>query len=171
MRMRSFISMLVIVMCAFGVAQKAPDRGPSTLEERQRFLNFAHKVEAAPLDESLRPEREWATLWLIQVPDIHVNLCTAPLGDFMKKKYKYSPEIVGQLMYSSAAFVIEHPEQADEKIAQYLAGVEGVLKAYTAILAAKPDAHSKPLDDLLQKQTQDQLADTVRDYAMKGCSK
>ncbi len=171
MRMRPFILIFVIVMGAFGLAQKAPDRGPSTPEERQRFLNFAHKVETVPLDDSLHPEREWATLWLIQVPDIHVNLCTAPLGDFMKKKYKYSSEIVGQLMYSTAAFVIEHPERANDKTAQYVAGVEGVLRAYTATLAAKPDAHSKPLDDLLQKRTQDQLADTVRDYATKGCSK
>ncbi len=171
MQMHSFVLLLVIVMGTFGVAQKAPDRGPSTPEERQRFLNFAHKVESAPLDESLRPEREWATLWLIQVPDIHVNLCTAPLGDFMKKKYKYSSEIVGQLMYSTAAFVIEHPERANDKTAQYVAGVEGVLRAYTAILAAKPDAHSKPLDDLLQKQSQDQLASTVRESASKACSK
>src|SRR5260370_28850615 len=150
MRNRPFIFLFVIVMGAFGLAQKAPDRGPSTPEERQRFLNFAHKVETVPLDDSLHPEREWATLWLIQVPDIHVNLCTAPLGDFMKKKYKYSSEIVGQLMYSTAAFVIEHPERANDKTAHYVAAVQAGLTAYTPILAGKRNTQSKPLHHLLQ---------------------
>lgn len=91
------------------------------------------------------------------------------MGDFLKKKYKYSGEIVVQLTVSSGAFFIEHFDKADDKAAQYVAGVEGALKAYSAILIAKPDAHSKPLDELLLKQSQGQLADYVRDTSNQGC--
>jgi len=144
-------------------------RGPSTPEERTRFVAIAQKMEQSPLDPGLRPEREWALRWLIEVPDVSVNLCTAPLGDFMKKKYKYSSEIVVQLTFSSGQFIIEHPDQAKDKNAQYLAGVEGALRAYQSILKAKPDAKSKELDDLIQKQTQGTLNEYVREVAGKGC--
>jgi len=144
-------------------------RGPSTPEERTRFVAIAQKMEQSPLDPGLRPEREWALRWLIEVPDVSVNVCTAPLGDFMKKKYKYSSEIVVQLTFSSGQFIIEHPDQAQDKNAQYLAGVEGALRAYQSILKGKPDAKSKDLDDLIQKQTQGTLNEYVREAAGKGC--
>ena len=131
-------------------------------------MQIAHKLESNPLDEILRQDREWAMLWLIQVPDVHVKLCTDLLGDFMKSKYKYSSEIVTPLALSSAAFVIEHPESGDDSLAQYVGGTDGVLKAYTAILQLKPKAKSKALDDLVQAQSEGKLADQVR-AASTGC--
>lgn len=96
-------------------------RGPSTPEERQRFVTIAQKLEQSPLDAGLRPEREWALLWLIQVPYISVKICTALLGGFIKKKYKYSPELVAQLTLASGEFIIEHRDQAQDTNAQYVA--------------------------------------------------
>jgi hypothetical protein len=170
MRKRIFAVITLLVLALTVVAQDAK-RGPSTPEERKRFVAITHKMEQAPLDDSLRPETRWALVWLIEVPDVTASLCTAPLGDFMKKKYKYSPEIVTQLTFSSGAFVIEHLDKADDKGAQYVAGVEGALKAYSAILSVKPDAHSKALDELLQKQSQGQLADYVVRPPAKAVSK
>ena len=158
---------LVIVTCA--VAQAGPKRGPSTPEERQRFLAITHRMEETPLDPALRSEREWALRWLIEVPDVSASICTAPLGDFLKKKYKYSSEIVVQLTFSSGAFVIEHPEQAKDSMSQTMASVEGALKAYQSILKTKPDAKSKELDELLQRQSQGTFTNYVRDAAAKGC--
>jgi hypothetical protein len=167
--MRKILAVITLALVAITAAAQDAKRGPSTPEEQERFVKFVHRSEAAPLDESLRSETKWAIVWLVEVPDVHVSVCTAPLGDFMKKKYKFSPEIVTQVMFSSGAFVIEHPDKAGDMVAQYLAGVEGALKAYNAILITKPDAHSKPLDDLLQKQSQGQLADYVRETSSQGC--
>jgi hypothetical protein len=158
----------VLTLCLVTPAQSAAQRGPSTAAERERAVSIAHKLEKAPLDKSLHPDREWALLWLIQVPDVHVKLCTSVLGDFMNSKYKYASDIVGQLTLSSAAFVIEHPDQASDDLAQYMGGVEGVLKAYKSILREKPKAKSKALDDLLQKQSQGELAEFIRE-ASKSC--
>ena len=167
--MRRFTMVLwIVVVSVVASSQTASTGTPSTPEERERAATIAHKLETAPLDESLRPDREWLLKWIIQVPDIHVKLCTNVLGNFTKSKYKYSPEIVGQLTFSEAAFAIEHPDQASDDVAQYAAGVEGVLKAYSAILKMKPDAKSKPLDELGEKQAQGKLVDFVRE-ASKGC--
>jgi hypothetical protein len=125
---------------------------------------LARKLEATPLDNSLKAEREWAVKWLIEVPDVSVSVCPAVLGkDFLKTKYKYSPELVTQLMLSSAAFVIEHPDQSKDKPAMYAAGAAGALKAYAAILKDDPKSKWKALDEPSGKQEQGQLADFVRE--------
>jgi hypothetical protein len=168
MQLSKWICVVVVLAGLCASAQTNSARGPSTTEERARAVEVAHKLEVAPLDESLRGDREWLLLWLIQVPDIHVKICTNVLGDFMKAKYKHSSEIVGQLTFSAAAFVIEHPDQASSDLAQYQAGVEGVLKAYQAILKVKPKDRSKALDELLQLQSDGKLADSIKE-ASKTC--
>ena len=169
MRKALWSCLAVLTLSALAAPQNQPKRGPSTPEERTRFVALAQKLQQAPLDPELRPEVRWALRWLIEVPDLTVDLCTAPLGEFMKRKYKYSPEIVTQLTFSSGQFIIEHPDQVKDTGAQYVAGVEGALKAYQAILKAKPDAKSKELDELLQKQSEGKLGEYVRGAASKGC--
>jgi hypothetical protein len=169
MRKTLWVLLVALILNAPGRGHGQATRGPSTPEERARFVAIAQKMEQSPLDPGLRPEREWALFWLIQVPDVTVNVCTAPLGDFLKKKYKYSPEIVMQVTFSSGQFIIEHPDQAKDANAQIVAGVEGALRAYQSILKAKPDAKSKDLDDLIQKQSQGTLNEYVRDAAGKAC--
>jgi hypothetical protein len=66
------------------------------------------------------------------------------------------------------AFVIGHPDKAGDLNAQYVAGEQGALKAYNAILKSKPEAKSKGLDDLLEKQRQGKLVEFVRE-ASKDC--
>jgi hypothetical protein len=144
-------------------------RGPSTPEERTRFLAVAHRLEEAPLDKQLRHDREWALQWLIEIPDISVSLCTAPLGNFITSKYKYSSEIVAQLTFAGAAFIIEHPDKANDKTAQFVASVEGALRAYQSILKTKPEARSPALDGLLQEQEQGKLVESVQESSSKGC--
>ncbi|HZD95974.1 MAG TPA: hypothetical protein VE133_17060, partial [Candidatus Sulfotelmatobacter sp.] len=60
------------------------------------------------------------------------------------------------------------PDRKSDTTAQYLAGVESALKAYSVIVKSEPEAKSKTLDDLLVKQKQGKLAEFVRD-ASKGC--
>ena len=145
-----------------------PAEKHSTPEDRQRLVAIAHKLEAAPLDPTLAPEREWAVKWTIAAPDVHVRICTNLLSDLRRPKYKYRSEISEQLLISSAAFLIEHPDQADKYRAQSVGGMEGVLKAYSAIIKAEPQATAKSLDALLEKQREGQLADAVWEIA-KSC--
>jgi hypothetical protein len=159
---------LLLTLSAVCLSQNQAKRGPSTPEERERFVSIAHKFQTNPLDSGLAKDREWAILWLIQVPDISAKMCTDVLGgSFIKEKYSHAPEITAQMLLSSGAFAIENPDKAKDDKAQYLSAVEGVLKAYQAILQQEPQAKSKALDDLLQKQSDGKLADFVRDASKK----
>lgn len=156
--------LLVLTFGISGMTQNTPARGPSTPEERAREVAITRKLEAAPLDKSITAEREWALKWLIEVPDLTVSVCPSAMGkDFLKTRYKYSSNLVVQLTLSSAAFIIEHPGQASDKVAMYTAGAEGVLKAYAAILKDNPKDKWKALDEPVEKQGQGQLADYVRE--------
>jgi len=171
MRRLTAVGLLVLISVAgFGIAQSAGGRGPSTPEERSRFVAIPHKLENDPLDRSLDGDRDWALRWLIAVPDVHVSLCSAVLGDFMKeKKYKYSGEIMRQLTFSAAPSTMEDPAGGNDPMAQHVAGVKGALTAYQSILTAKPEAHSKSLDALVQQQSNGKLEDTIRASAKKAC--
>jgi hypothetical protein len=142
---------------------------PSSPSDRQRVVAIAHKLEQAPLDPALQEERAWAMRWLIDVPDIGVEICADSLPGFLKRKYRYDSEIVAEYSLAMAAFQIEHPESAKDMPAQQLAGIQAVLKAYRAILREDPKAHASALDALLQTEAQGGLADLAR-KATAACS-
>jgi hypothetical protein len=150
------------------VPQEKPSEKHSTPEDYQRLVTIARKLEAAPLDPALAPDRQWAVSFVLGAPDIHVRICTNLLADLRRPRYKYRSEIGEQLLISSAAFLIEHPDQTNDSPAQSVGGMEGVLKAYSAIIKAEPQATAKSLDALLEKQREGKLADGVGEI-MKGC--
>jgi len=158
------LTLLLVLCVTVGVAQ----RGPSTPAERKRAVEIATLLEDDPFNEKAKALSSELLLWLIEVPDVNVTLCTRVLGDFSKIKGEYAPTITTQLTFSQAKFVIEHPEQAADQQQVYLAGVEGVLKTYQNIKRAKPKVKLEPLDDLLVKQQAGQLPEFVKN-AMGGC--
>lgn len=161
----------ILSLAALGVTQSddQPTRGPSTPEERKRFLAIAHKMEQDPLDPSLRKERDWATHWMIDIPDINVNPCANLLGNFMESPYRYKAEINGQAAFSMAAFMIEHPDKAGDVLATNTAALEGALKAYRSILRVEPTAQSPFLEGLSQEESEGKLTNYVRELIKKGC--
>ena len=168
MRSELFPVLFAVSLMGFSTADSLAQK-PSTPEERARLVSVAQKLEASPLDPSLKAEREWAIKWLIEVPDIHVGMCPSILGDY--HNYKYSSEITTQILLASARFSIEKPDQASDPTAQYIAGAESALKAYTAILQQDAKAKSKPLDADLEKQSQGKLKEMLQDAALKQCSR
>lgn len=138
-------------------------RGPSTPEERQRVIEITHKLEAAPLDNTLFKERDWAQQLLLVIPDVHLRTCTTLLRDIRRPRYKFRTELWAQVRLAGAVYLIEHPDHADDYLGEHLAGMQSALKAYSAIVKTNPDARSKPLDDLLEKQNQGKLPDVVKD--------
>lgn len=174
-RFRS-IGFVVLALSSFlasaGVAQNQtpPKRGPSTAEERKRFVTLTRKLEQNFLDQSLYEEKRWAKTWLEDVPDINVTIC-APLlfgEDFVREQNKYTPQLSYQATFGSAAYIIEHPDKAADTAGQFVAGVESALRAYAAVVKNEPQARSKALDDLLERQKQGKLTDFVH-AASKSC--
>jgi hypothetical protein len=170
MRKATLFCVIIFLGSLLAVAQAhdEPKRGPSTPEERQRFVVLAHKLEQTPLDKNLYAEKRWAIDWIDGIPDININICPQILGeDFLESRYRYMPEIMGQVAFGNVVFLIEHPDKKGDMVAQYAAGVESALKAYKGILKADPMV-SRALEDLLQKQSEGKLADFVRETS-KAC--
>ena len=135
--------------------------GPSTLEERERALRIVRSLEADPLSKGAKNDRAWLTFWLADVPDITVSLCTEFFPALLESKKRYAPELVMQSVFSMAAHAIEHPERSQNDLSKYQAGVEGTLKAYSAILKHKPEARWPILDQLIMKRDKGELSEFI----------
>jgi hypothetical protein len=144
-------------------------RGPSTPQERETAVKIARLLETDPFHKDAKKMREGLFTWLIEVPDIHLELCSAYLGSEKSTDKNYGSEIFGQTMFSSAAFIIEHPDQANDRVAVNLAGVEGALKVYENVLTTKPKAKSAFLDGLVEKRNKGELRAYVEEIANTKC--
>ncbi|MFN7941081.1 MAG: hypothetical protein U0X73_05755 [Thermoanaerobaculia bacterium] len=166
--MKSSVAVALLLSLTMPCVAGAGSRGPSTSEERAKAVQLVHLLEAQPLHKDAKSARTWLLAWLAEVPDITVSMCPALLGLHVEKREKYAAELALQQALSSAAFIIEKPDQASNPAAVDLAGVEGVLRAYEALLAAKPTARIPSLDALLKARADGTLAGVVAENA-KGC--
>jgi hypothetical protein len=165
----SLLTVVLAFLCCVSSAY-AQKRGPSTPEERKQAVEMATFLETNPLAREAKEMRGALLFFLTEVPDITVSLCTSVFGESKKFKGDYEAELMGQMAYSQAKFIIEHPDKAGDEVAVQLAGVEGVLRTWQAIKTAKPKAKFPLLDELLAKQQAGTLADHVRE-GLKGCTK
>jgi hypothetical protein len=153
---RSMVTLSLVAASIWGPSAFASD-GTSSPEDRRRFVTVARNLEQAPLKLALKPDREWALAWLTDAPDVTVTLCADALAGMLKSKYRYAGEIILQNSFSMAAFVIEHPEMANDPNAQQVAGMEGALAAYRSILRDHPEATSSALETLIKTQSRGEL--------------
>jgi hypothetical protein len=161
--------LLPILPLLFSLLSGTPQsRDPVSAEQRQRVVAIAHKLEATPLDQALFPERDWAEKWILENPDVRIRVCMQLLPDLRRPRYKFRLEIVDQMMLSSAAFLIEHPDKAGDHLAENVGGLQGVLKVYAAIVKSNPDARVPALDDILEKQSRGELLEFARE-TIKAC--
>lgn len=150
------------LLCAL-LAAAAQSHDAASAEQRQRVVAIAHKLEAAPLDQALFPEREWARQWVLVNPDVRIRMCMQLLPELRRPRYKFRPEILDQMMLSSAAFLIEHPDKAGDHLAENVAGLQGVLKVYAAIVKSNPDARVPALDEMVEKESRGKLVEYARE--------
>jgi hypothetical protein len=160
--------LLLILPLLFAVLAAVQSSNPASVEQRQRVVAIAHKLEATPLDQTLFPERDWARQWILENPDVRIRTCMQLLSDLRRPRYKFRLEIVDQMMLSSAAFLIEHPDKASDHLAENVGGLQGVLKAYAAIVKSNPDARVQALDELLEKESRGKLVEFARE-TIKVC--
>jgi hypothetical protein len=163
--------LLVMVLAASFSALAQERRGPSTRQERADAVKLARVLEHDPFNKDAKRMREWFTEWLIEIPDLTVDGCPGYLEPlYQKKKKNYASVISSQMLFSSAAYMIDHPDLADDRVAVNLAGLEGALKTYQAILRKKPNKRWPFLDDLLNKRDRGELKAYVESIAATKCA-
>lgn len=134
------------------------ERGPSTAKERSKALRLIRQLEADPLGEKAQQARRWLALWLLDVPDLQVRYCAEIVGGDRAARQRLRPELLAQISWSGAAFLIENPAKKDARVEIYTAGLLGALRAYEALLQVRPDQRSPLFDDLLAKRQAGEIA-------------
>ena len=146
-------------------------RGLSTPEERVKAINIARSLERDPLAKNAAASRQWLLNWIIEVPDIRFKSCVGLLRPGVGDQYRYSAEVNQQIMFSAAAFKLEHPDHLRNDTGTYLAGVEGALRVYETLMQSVPDAKLAFLDDLVTKRDHGALANHVTKLAKEKCKR
>ena len=170
--MKARFGWILLVLAPFlgpipGQAARAQQRGPSTPEERTRAVKVAHQLEEAPLAKEAQDNRQWVFQWIVDIPDITVSGCIEYFGKVPSPPRGHSKEIVQQMIISSAAFMIEHPDKAKDEQAVATAGLLGSLRAYQSIVKEEPDARWSFLEKIVQMRDQGKLDDYVTDTRRK----
>jgi len=150
-------------------ASGAQDRGPSTPEERARAVKIAHELEQDPLAGDAKEQRDWVMKWIIAIPDITVNVCFDYFGELPQPPKGHSDDITKQMIISSAAFIIEHPEKSKDEQAVALSGLQGSIKTYEAVLKQDSSARWPIMDKMIRMREQGKLDEYVSDTRRK-CS-
>jgi hypothetical protein len=163
----------VIGLCLLSVLQIqcTLGRGLSTPEERANAINIARSLERDPLAKDAAANRQWLLNWIIEVPDIRFKSCAGLLRPCVGDRYRYSTEVNQQIIFSAAAFKLEHPDHLRNDNGAYIAGVEGALRVYEILMKSVPDAQLAFLDDLIAKRDRVELADHVANLAKEKCKR
>ncbi|MBZ5660210.1 MAG: hypothetical protein LAO08_07350 [Acidobacteriia bacterium] len=151
----------------FAQAGRAQERGPSTPEERARAVKVSHNLESDPLAKDAKDQRTWVLDWIEKIPDIAVNVCFDFFGKVPDPPRGHSREIVMQMIISSAAFMVEHPDKVKDEQSIATAGLLGSLKAYEAILKQDSSARWPYLDKIVQMREQNKLDDYIGETRRK----
>lgn len=159
-----FLICLLQIQCTLG-------RGLSTPEERANAINIARSLERDPLAKDAAATRQRLLNWIIEVPDIRFKFCVGLLSPGVGNQYRYSAEVNQQIIFSAAAFKLEHPDHLRNDTGAYIAGVEGALQVYEILMKSVPDAKLAFLDDLVVKRDRGELADHVVKLAKEKCKR
>jgi hypothetical protein len=158
---------LISVRVVSGQQGQQAQRGPSTPEERTRAVKIAHDLENDPLAKGADEQRDWVIRWIIDIPDITVDVCDEYFGKVPKPPTGHSKEIEQQMVISMAAFMIEHPSDVKNEQAVALSGLLGSIKAYQAILKQDPASRWPEMDKLVVMREQGKLDEFVADTRRK----
>jgi hypothetical protein len=141
----------------------AAGRGPSTPEERKQALDYIQHFMADPLNPALTSEISWVAGWIIEIPDVHVSLCNIielPMGN-----KKDGQTLITAMVLTQTAFALQNTDKQYDELAQYKAGVEGVLRVYELMLKDNPKGHQLILDDLIQRRDAGTLPQWIKERA------
>ncbi len=162
------VAAALLLLCSPAIASA---RGASTAAERKRAVEITRRLEKEPLARGGGEGREWLLRFIVEAPDFYVRGCSGPLDVLAKdEEGPYARLLLVQSIFGMAAFMFEHPKQADDWAAVQTAGIESTLKAYEAVLRADSEAHWKELDRLVAARNAGKLRKLV-EKEMAGCPK
>ena len=140
---------------------------PSTPAERAKVVRLTRQLEADPIGPDSVAAQRWLVSWIQDVPDLTVTACD--LLQLPDERYPYAPQLTVQMMAGNAAFQIENPARADDKVAVQGAALKSALRAYGAIVKRKPAARLDNLDRLLEQMKGGRLDQHMKALVAERC--
>ena len=120
------------------------------------------------LNPSLKPEIQWVVKWMIEIPDVHVDLCTIldklPKGD-KKDGQTLSPRWCRLRPHTFYSI----PTSRTTRWRSIKPAFEGALRINEASRRRTPKTASRHLDDLIQRREAGTLSQFVKERAEAAC--
>lgn len=123
----------------------APPRRELGHEQLLAVARDIRALEANPLASDAEGARRDLAAWVMDSPDVTVTVCERVVGPLMHSRSRYHDLLAMQFMLSSAAYAVEHPDQASDLARMTAGGLEGILATYAALKAQQGDQAADPV--------------------------
>lgn len=160
MKFLSVVTLGLFVFVSVTTTFGQSDAGLATgLSDKANVVAAARALETTPLDKDTANMSERALRWAIETNEVSLIACGGTFSLFSDKKNKQSSLMTMAYTIGMAAHKIEHPDQDENSV--HLAGLETALKAYEKAVIEKPKTKSDPVEALLVKRSNGELAAIV----------
>ena len=123
----------------------------STAEERARIVALSRAFERDVLGPDAGRLATEIQGWWIEVPDLTVTWVRDLLPAEEIGSQVVARALAVQALAAAGVFVIEHPDRASDRRASWVAGLEGVVRAYQRILVKHRELRDPFLDRLADR--------------------
>jgi hypothetical protein len=166
---RFYAQLVTLLFLACGAAGNASANVPAGETDAATFVRLTRALEADPMRDTTKEIRGWMMAWATETKDVSVKICVV-MDLIPQKDEPYSAILMLQSLFGNAAYQIEQPDKKSDQLAQQVAGVESMLKAYASLLRAHPEKHFAVLDMLVMRQDAGQLASYLAPLVKAKCS-
>jgi hypothetical protein len=166
---RIFAQLVTVLFLVCGAAGNAAANAQGGETDAATFVRLTRALEADPMQDTTKEIRGWMMGWATETKDVSVKICLV-MDLIPNKDESHSAILMLQSLFGNAAYQIEHPDKKADQLAQQVAGVESMLKAYSSLLRAHPEKHYAFLDMLLMRRDTGQLASYLAPQVAAKCS-
>lgn len=171
--MRKITYSILMVFILVTILQVANNNGfaqgnkTTSPETKAKMIQLINTLEKEPFHKEAKSHSKEVLVWLIEAPDVTVELCSDVIGDIKKFKGDEGSTLVAYLSFAEARFILQNPEKSADKLAVNVAGVEGVIAMYQSMKASKPKLKIDPVEKLIQLQSENKLTSFVQENLKK----
>ena len=166
-RARRGVALLIVLLLI--TLDSAWARQNSTPEERQKIVQLSKQYEKNILAPGAKEIASQVLEWWIEVPDVTLNWCPSLLTDEMPQGQELAEAVLLEGLAAAGVFVLENPKRASDDRASWIAGLEGVVRAYQNLLELDEGHRDHFLDKLVKIQSSGRLGEYV-DKHSEECS-
>ena len=159
----AFVTLVAAASSSAGI-----QRQTTSPDTKARMIRLITILETDPYNKDAKAYRAEVLKWVIDAPDVSVEMCSAALGDLIELKDDDSASLLVEFAFAEARFILEHPEKAKDRRALYVAGIDGVLRTYDSMKTANSKLKLEPMEKLLKARADGKL-DAHIDQTLKTC--